>query len=143
MAVAQRRERPNLYNLPAGTAFLDGLAAAILEDRLDLGIDVADPAALARLTVYLPTRRAARAFASVLVRASGRKALILPRLVPLGDPAEAELHDLLADGAMAEGILADTTGAASIPIDPLTRQILLARLVQAASKARAPASPGP
>ena len=142
MAVAQRRERPNLYNLPAGTAFLDGLAAAILEDRLDLGIDVADPAALARLTVYLPTRRAARAFASVLVRASGRKALILPRLVPLGDPAEAELHDLLADGAMAEGILADTTGAASIPIDPLTRQILLARLVQAASKARAPASPG-
>ena len=137
MASEQRRERANLYNLAAGTSFLEGLAAAILEDRLDLGVDVADPAALARLTVYLPTRRAARAFASVLVRASGRKALILPRLVPLGDPGEAELHDLLADGAAAGSI-----GSGSIPIDPLTRQILLARLVQAASKASAPVPPG-
>ncbi len=142
MAAAALRERPNLYNLAAGTAFLEGLAKAILEDRLDLGIDGADPAALASLTVYLPTRRAARAFAPVLVRASGRKALILPRLVPLGDPGEAELHDLLADGAPSDGMLTDAVGSGNLPIHPLTRQVLLARLVQAASRASAPGGPG-
>lgn len=126
-----RRTRPNLYTVPAGQPFLEVLADAVLQDRLGLGIGIANPADLARLTVYLPTRRSARAFAAVLLRASGQKALILPRLVPLGDPGEADMHDILAANFEA-------TPAAEqlLPINPLTRQLLLAIQIQHASRAR-------
>lgn len=125
------RPGPNLYTIPAGQAFLDVLADAVLHDRLGLGINLKKPAELARLTVYLPTRRATRAFASVLLKASGQKALILPRLVPLGDPGEADMHDMLdapPDGAVAADQL--------LPINPLARQLLLAIQIRQASQAR-------
>lgn len=130
-AAPRGRLRPNLHSIPAGQDFLDVLADAVLGGRLDLGLDLDDPAALARLTVYLPTRRAARAFAAVLLRASGRKALILPRLVPLGDPGEAELHELM-DAPPAEAAEVD----GPLPIRPLARQMLLARQIQRVSLVR-------
>jgi ATP-dependent helicase/nuclease subunit B len=122
------RARPNLYTIPAGEDFLPVLADAVLGNRLDLGLGGDDPASLGKLTLYLPTRRAARAFAAVLLASSGRKALIMPRLVPLGDPADAELHDILStppdEAALAEDLA---------PIQPLSRQLLLARFIQSAS----------
>jgi ATP-dependent helicase/nuclease subunit B len=124
------RLEPNLYSIPAGQPFLEVLADAVLHDRLGLGISLDNPAELASLTVYLPTRRAARAFAAVLLTASGRKALILPRLVPLGDPGEADMQDLLdlpIDGSAA---------ARALPINPLERQLLLAIQIRHASLAR-------
>lgn len=126
-----RRARPNLYTLPAGQSFLEVLADAVLHDRLDLGIGLENPSELARLTVYLPTRRSARAFASVLLRTSGQKALILPRLVPLGDPGEADMHDLL--DAVPDGV---AKGDERLPINPLARQLLLAVQIQQASRVR-------
>ncbi len=125
------RARPNLFTIPAGVPFLPTLAEAILSGRLDLGVAIATPEALARLTIYLPTRRAARALASELVGRSGRKAVILPRLVPLGDPAEAELQDILDPSS-----LSDAAGDARLPIHPLTRRMLLARQILAASRSR-------
>jgi ATP-dependent helicase/nuclease subunit B len=125
------RVRPNLFTIPAGVPFLPTLAAAILGGRLDLGDVFGTPEALARLTIYLPTRRAARALASELVRRSGRKAVILPRLVPLGDPGEAELQDILNPSSLSEA-----AGDARLPIHPLTRRMLLARQILAASQFR-------
>jgi ATP-dependent helicase/nuclease subunit B len=122
------RARPNLYTIPAGEDFLPVLAEAVLADRLGLGLGGDDPASLGKLTLYLPTRRAARAFAAVLLAASGRKALIMPRLVPLGDPAEAELHDILSTPPDEAGLADDPA-----PIKLLSRQLLLARFIQSAS----------
>lgn len=112
----------NLYSIPAGAPFLDVLAQAMLEGRFGRVHDPADPAAMARATLYLPTRRAARAFAACLSARLGGKPLLLPRIVPLGDVDEAETAQIGA-GAWGE----DRIG----PIDPLARRMLLARLVDA------------
>ncbi|WP_336811748.1 double-strand break repair protein AddB [Bosea sp. MMO-172] len=112
----------NLFSIPAGAPFLEVLAQAMLGGRLGPVHDPADPAAMARTTLYLPTRRAARAFAAILAGKLGGKPLLLPRIVPLGDVDEAETA-LIGAGAWAEGRLA--------PIAPLERRMLLTRLVDA------------
>ncbi|WP_377844420.1 double-strand break repair protein AddB [Bosea sp. UC22_33] len=112
----------NLFSIPAGAPFLEVLAQAMLDGRLGPVHDPADPAAMARTTLYLPTRRAARAFAAILAGKLGGKPLLLPRIVPLGDVDEAETA-LIGAGAWAEERVA--------PIAPLERRMLLTRLVDA------------
>ncbi|TCR68864.1 double-strand break repair protein AddB [Bosea sp. BK604] len=112
----------NLFSIPAGAPFLDVLAQAVLEGRFGKIHDPADPAAMARATLYLPTRRAARAFAACLSAKLGGKPLLLPRIVPLGDVDEAETAQIGAGAWAAERIG---------PIDPMARRMLLTRLVDA------------
>jgi ATP-dependent helicase/nuclease subunit B len=78
-----------------------------------------DPLALAGATVFLPTRRACRAFADALLEASGREGLLLPRIVPLGDVDE----DALAFSEDAPLL------AAPHAMSPTARRIALAALV--------------
>lgn len=74
--------------------------------------DPADPLALAGVTVYVPSRRAARAFAQALTEAAGRKALILPKIAPLGAlederegwPRDPQEEDLDPDPAIPPAI---------------------------------------
>jgi ATP-dependent helicase/nuclease subunit B len=110
---------PSLYTIPPGLSFVDALARGLL-DRMG-----EDPLALAEATVLLPTRRAARALQEAVLRAGGGRALLLPRMRPLGDVDADEL--LLA----AEGL---DTGPADSEMPPamptLRRQLLLARLVR-------------
>jgi ATP-dependent helicase/nuclease subunit B len=94
------RRPPNLFSIPPGVPFLDTLVGSLLAGRLVPGIDTSDPYALADLTLYLPTRRAARAVRDSFVRALGRPVL-LPRIRPLGDIDEDEAG--LADGLGEEG----------------------------------------
>ncbi|MGO4407467.1 double-strand break repair protein AddB [Bosea sp. RAF48] len=112
----------NLFSTPAGAPFLDVLAEAMLDGRLGAIHDPGDPAAMARATLYLPTRRAARAFTAILAEKLGGKPLLLPRIVPLGDVDEAETA-LIGSGAW--------TGERLVPIEPLPRRMLLTRLVDA------------
>ena len=56
----------NLFTIPAGAPFLEVLAQAMLEGRFGRVHDPEDPAALARVTLYLPTRRATRKHAGML-----------------------------------------------------------------------------
>lgn len=112
----------NLFSIPAGAPFLDVLAQAMLDGRFGPVHDPADPAAMARATLYLPTRRAARAFTAILAEKLGGKPLLLPRIVPLGDVDEAETA-LIGSGAWTEERIA--------PIEPLERRMLLTRLVDA------------
>ncbi|MCU4181712.1 double-strand break repair protein AddB [Bosea sp. BH3] len=112
----------NLFSIPAGASFLEVLAQAMLDGRLGPVHDPDDPAAMARATLYLPTRRAARAFTAILAEKLGGKPLLLPRIVPLGDVDEAETA-LIGSGAWAEERVA--------PIEPLARRMLLTRLVDA------------
>ena len=116
--------RPAVYTIASDVPFLDALVAGLLEQAGD------DPLALARQTVLLPTRRAARALREAFLRASAGKALLLPRLVPVGD-VDAEELVLFGENA------ADEVGFDIPPAVPeLRRQLLLTRLVLGWGRAR-------
>jgi ATP-dependent helicase/nuclease subunit B len=83
-----------VYTIAPGRAFLtdlaDGLVAKFAKGD--------DPMALADATIFLPTRRAARALAEAITKALNRDAVVLPRIVTLGDVDEDEgLIDPAAD----------------------------------------------
>lgn len=121
-------KRPAVYSIPTGVPFADALADGILA-RFGPGLD-ADPARLADATVLLPTRRACRALRDAFLRVAGnRGAVLLPRLLPLGDMDEEEL--LLA-GAFEEPLAGPDGGLGLAPAVPrLHRQFRLARLILA------------
>ncbi|WP_164985922.1 double-strand break repair protein AddB [Bosea sp. Tri-44] len=114
----------NLFNIPAGAPFLSVLAEALLAGRFGKAYDPADPTALSRTTLYLPTRRAARAFSAVLSEKLGGRPLLLPRIVPLGDVDEAETA-LIASASDALAL------ERTAPIDPLRRRFILTTLISA------------
>jgi ATP-dependent helicase/nuclease subunit B len=107
-------ERPSVYTIPAHRSFADALVAGVVA-RFGR-----DPLALASGRILLPNNRAVRALTDAFVRASGG-GLLLPRLIPIGDP---ELDDRLG-GAL------DPIGADPLPpaIDPLERLLTLASLL--------------
>ena len=113
---------PAVFTVAPGAPFLAIVVAALREGRLIRGFpDPADPLSLSRATLYLPTRRAGRLMEEALVASCGTRASLLPRIVALGDIDEDELA---TNGELAAGALPDA-------IPPLTRRLLLARLVGA------------
>ena len=82
-------ERPNVFTIPPSAPFLDTLVAALLDGRLIAGFRPRGPFALADVTLYLPTRRAARAIRETFLRSLGRPVL-LPKIRTLGDLDEDE-----------------------------------------------------
>jgi ATP-dependent helicase/nuclease subunit B len=82
--------RPNVFTVAPGAPFLDTLARAFLDGRLTPARPPPDAIAIADAVIYLPTRRACRALVPALHQASGRKALLLPRIAPLGGVADDE-----------------------------------------------------
>ncbi|KAA2237890.1 double-strand break repair protein AddB [Salinarimonas soli] len=116
---------PTILTIPPGVPFLPALADALLDGRLIPGFpDPADPLALAGAVIYLPTRRAARALAALLAERAGEGAVLLPRIVPLGEADAAEMD--LAAGAF-EAHAADALLPAVAPIE---RRLVLTRLIQ-------------
>ncbi len=117
---------PRIYNIPPGIPFVDTLARGLLQGSLG------DPLELARATILLPTRRACRALQEAFLRASEGRALLLPRLLPLGD---VDVEELLLAGE--ESILGASAAADLPPAIPLLRrQLLLSRLIRHWGKAR-------
>ncbi len=106
-----------VFSIPPGVPFLAALAAGI---RAALGDD---PLVLPRATVLLPNRRAARALGEAFLVSGDGKPILLPRLAAIGDVDEDEL---ILTGSAA-GLDAELPPA----IDPLARNLLLARLVAA------------
>ncbi|CAN5117134.1 double-strand break repair protein AddB [soil metagenome] len=110
------RTRPAVYTIPAHRAFSDALAAGVLAQH------GGDTMALARGIILVPTNRAARSISEAFVRRA-EGGLLLPRLVPIGDP---ELDETLGSALDPMGAGADIPPA----IPPMERQMVLARLVQ-------------
>ena len=113
--MADKAHRPQLYSMPAHRAFSDALAKGLIK-RFGKG-----PMGLARGIVLLPNNRAVQALHEAFLRQSDG-GLLLPRLVPVGD---IDLDERL-------GALLDPIGNAEplLPVvDPLQRQLILARLV--------------
>ena len=116
---------PLVYSIPAHRSFADALAVGLIAE---FG---RDPLALARGRILLPNNRAVRTITEAFVRASG-DGLVLPRLIAIGDP---EIGDRIG-GALDPLDLADDIPPA---IDPLARQLLLARLVRTEGESAAEA----
>lgn len=106
---------PRVFSIPAGECFVDRLVEG-LEARHG-----AAPLDLASTEILVPTRRAVRSLRDAFLRSSGGRPMLLPDLRPIGDVDE--------EGLVLEGI----PEALDVPaaIDPLRRQLLLARLVRA------------
>ena len=117
-------ERPAVFTIPAHRSFADSLAAGLIQKFGK------DPLALARGRILLPNNRAVRTVTEAFVRASG-SGLLLPRLIPIGDP---ELDERI--GGALEPIDGDPIPPA---IDPLQRLLMLAELVRGDSTGSAEA----
>lgn len=109
---------PRIFSIPTGTPFLPTLADALVSGELVDGWP--NGAKLSDATIYLPTRRAGRALAQILAERVGGRALLLPRIVPLGEADDAEPGDPNLPG----------TPALAPAIPPLERRLILTRLVQ-------------
>ena len=72
-------DRPAVYTIPSHRSFADALAAGLIQ-RFGK-----DPLGLARGRILLPNNRAVRGVTEAFVRASG-SGLLLPRLIPVGEP---------------------------------------------------------
>jgi len=108
-------ERPTVFTIPIHRSFADALAAGVMA-RFGR-----DPLELAAGRILLPNNRAVRAVTDAFVRISGG-GLLLPRLIPIGDP---ELDDRIG-GALDPIDQGDPVPPA---IDPLERLLTLASIV--------------
>jgi ATP-dependent helicase/nuclease subunit B len=115
-----------VFSVPASVPFLRTVIAALVDGRLVDGFEArAHPERLAEATLYLPTRRAGRMMREIFLEELNSEAVLLPRIVALGDIDEDELA--FAEESESYG------GAASLEIPPklgeLERRLTLARLV--------------
>ncbi|HEY0627020.1 MAG TPA: double-strand break repair protein AddB [Allosphingosinicella sp.] len=108
--------KPSVFTIPPHRAFADALAAGLI---VRFG---QTKTGLAQGIVLVPNNRAARAITDAFVRRSDG-GLLLPRLVPVGDP---ELDERIG------GALEPLGEGEEVPpaIEPVERLMLLARLVQ-------------
>ena len=113
---------PAVFTIPAHRAFADALAAGLIART------GGDPLALARGIVLVPNNRAARAITDAFVRRA-QGGLLLPRLVAVGD---LDLDERL--GGFLDPI-DDNDSLIPPGIEPLERQMILARLVEGARAA--------
>jgi ATP-dependent helicase/nuclease subunit B len=107
-----------IFTIPASAPFGEILARGLV-GRTEKGAF-----ALSDVTIYLPTRRAARNFGEAFARVLGGAAL-LPEFRAIGDSDDDDLFDLVHDGL-------------ELPqaIHPIRRQLLLATLIRQWEKTR-------
>ncbi|MEE4207501.1 MAG: double-strand break repair protein AddB, partial [Erythrobacter sp.] len=117
--MAQERREPRVYSIAAHRGFADALVAGLVPRyrEADFG--------LARLTLIVPSTRAARTISEAFIRHAGEAdeaGLLMPRMVTVGD---LDLDEAL-------GTLLDPLGAEDIPpaIEPGRRWLELAALIE-------------
>jgi ATP-dependent helicase/nuclease subunit B len=111
---------PRVFTIAPSTPFVDALAAGVLADAGP------DPAVLPAVRILLPNRRSVRALTTAFLRQSEGRAMLLPRIYPIGDIDEDEL-------AFEDQGLSGTAVGLSLspPMPALRRQLLLTRLILA------------
>lgn len=113
-----RMPGPLVYSIAAHRGFADALVAGLVPRYREAGFG------LARLTLLVPSSRAARTLSEAFIRHAGEQGeggLLMPRMVTVGD---LDLDEKLGAGL-------DPLGAGDIPpaCDPLTRLLTLDRLI--------------
>ncbi len=113
-----RKPGPLVYSIAAHRGFADALVAGLVPRYREEGFG------LARLTLLVPSSRAARTLSEAFIRhagATGEGGLLMPRMIAVGD---LDLDEKL-------GAALDPLGASDIPpaCDPVRRWLTLDRLV--------------
>ncbi len=118
-----------IFSIPAGTAFLDGLARATLAGEFSATGAAPDPAALPAMRILLPTQRAVRALQDAYLRAvspgADGIALLLPSILPIAD-GDATASLIAGVGALSGDAF---SGAVPSPMPNLHRRLVLTRFV--------------
>ncbi len=126
MTAGGRPHEARVFSIPPGAPFLDTLSAALLDGVLVEGFSRNDgPLGLAAATIYVPTRRSARALAAAFAQQLGSSSVLLPRIVPLGALDDTEL---LFEESGVEDALSPNLPVA---IGDITRRMVLTRLILA------------
>src|SRR5581483_5924339 len=120
-----------VLSVPLSVPFLRTVVEALLDGRLVRGFEARSrPENLAQATLYLPTRRSVRLVREIFLEELGTQAVLLPRIVALGDIDEDELAFM--EEAESYG------GTAMLELAPklgeLERRLTLAKLVAAWAK---------
>lgn len=110
----------NVRTIAAGKPFARILAQTLLEESGE------NTEELGRTLILLPTRRACHVLREAFLSVRQGRALLLPRMQPVGDLDEEELSLAIAGQEGSEKML-------SIPpaISPMRREILLSKLIRA------------
>jgi ATP-dependent helicase/nuclease subunit B len=129
--VEPRKPGPLVYAIAAHRGFADALVAGLVPRYREEGFG------LARLTLLVPSSRAARTLSEAFIRhagESGEGGLLMPRMIAVGD---LDLDEKL-------GAALDPLGASDIPpaCDPVRRWLTLDRLI-AEERAKAGMTPLP
>jgi len=120
-----------VLSVPSSVPFLRAVVAALIDGRLVDGFEARKaPERLTEATLYLPTRRAGRLARDVFLDELGTQAVLLPRIVALGDIDEDELAFAEEDESLGG------TTALELParLGELERRLTLAHLVAAWAK---------
>ncbi|MEW6641076.1 MAG: double-strand break repair protein AddB [Pseudomonadota bacterium] len=126
----------HVFTVPASVPFLPTVITALVDGRLVDGFEARSaPERLADVTLYLPTRRAGRAAREVFLDVLGTDAVVLPRILPLGDIDEDEL--VFAQAALDPAATLDLPPA----LGGLERRLVLAQLIAAWAKQTRPSNP--
>ena len=110
-----------IFTIPSHRSFADALAAGLIHRFGN------EPLGLAKGRILLPNNRAVRAVTEAFVRASGT-GLLLPRLIPIGDP---EIDERIG-GALDAGDVVESLPPA---VDATERLLTLTSIVGAGSSA--------
>jgi ATP-dependent helicase/nuclease subunit B len=92
----------SVYSIDAASRFADSLALGLLAA-------FPEPEALAAVQIYLPNRRAMRALDDALLKRAQGKALLMPRLMALGDIGDDDSDDFQQDAALDMPLPLDQT----------------------------------
>ena len=115
----------NVFTISPGVSFLATFVEALLNGEVIEGFSrESPPLEFARMTIYVPTQRAARALAVEFARAIDRPSAFLPRILPLGALDEQESAALFRSEAE------DFDENIPPAIEELDRRLILAVLVQ-------------
>lgn len=126
------RRPGRVFSIPPGATFLATLARALVDGRLIEGFrPLDDPLLLPTATIYLPTRRAARALSAEIIDAMGVQAALLPTIRTLGDSDDDEFE---------LGAAGQSPADLALPIGRLDRHLHLAVLVRGWTNAMAAAT---
>ncbi len=111
-----------IFTVPPSVPFLRTLAEALVDGTLIPGFrPLDDPLLLSTVTLYLPTRRAARLLPEIFQDLFGGRSVLLPAIRPVGDVDEDD--QLLRGGADGEPL------PPAMPV--LERHLAMTRLVMA------------
>jgi ATP-dependent helicase/nuclease subunit B len=115
----------HVFTIAPGAPFLKSFVAALLDGEIVAQFSRAlGPLEMAQATIYVPTRRAARALAGEFAEALDRPACLLPRILPLGGLEATETRLLFEEPGLATPL--NEAQAAS----DIWRRMQLAVLVQ-------------